>query len=574
MSTLQPGRTPEQILEVLTFRRADGREVSLAELPLTQVISNAETWRAEEIVIQTPDGPSVRALVNATPTYSDEEAGEVESLIVAVQDMTPLEELAKLRAEFLGMVSHELRGPLTSIKGSAVTLRESLDTLDPAETVQFVGIIESQANRMRDLIGELLDVARIETGSLSVALEPVAVESLVDEARSAFLSSHEKRNVVVDVEPGLPSVVADRRRVVQVLGNLLSNAARHSDDSSVIELSAARKDGYVSICVVDQGRGVPTERLPLLFQKFVRINAEEGEREGSGLGLAICKGIVEAHGGRIWAESRGPGLGTSFTFTIPAAPEVGGRAAREDSLLRPTSSQGVTGKIRILVVDDDPQALRYVRRALSEAGYSPTVTGNPSEVLDLLLRDRPSLVLLDLILPGSDGIELMKRIQAETHVPVIFLSAYGRDETIAKALQMGASDYMVKPFSPTELVARVGAALRKRAGPGDDPAPEPFVLGDLCVDYAARGVSVAGRPVKLTATEYRLLFELSISAGRVVTHEHLLEHVWGWGHSGGKGIVRTFVKRLRRKLGDDASNPLYIFAEPRVGYRMGKPNDA
>ena len=201
------------------------------------------------------------------------------------------------------------------------------------------------------------------------------------------------------------------------------------------------------------------------------------------------------------------------------------------------------------------------------------MTGNPGEVLDLFARDRPSLVLLDLVLPGSDGIELMKHIQAIKHVPVIFLSAYGRDETIATALQMGAADYMVKPFSPTELVARIGAALRKGAGLGST-APEPYVLGDLNIDYTGRAVSVAGRPVKLTATEYGLLFELSINAGRVVTHEHLLEHVWGWGHSSGKGAVRTFVKRLRRKLGDDASNPAYIFAEPRIGYRMGKATSA
>ena len=567
---LQPGGTPEQLLKALTFRRADGREVSLAELPVTEAIGGAETWRAEEIVLHMPDGPSMRTLVNATPIYSDGEEGDVEATVVAIQDMTPLEDLARLRAEFLGMVSHELRSPLTSIKGAAATLRESMDALDPAEAIQFAGIIESQANHMRDLISELLDVAHIETGSLSVSLEPVDVGSLVDEAKRAFPSGLDGNNVVVDLEPGLPLVVADRRRIVQVLVNLLTNAARHSDASSAIQLSAARKDGYVRIRVVDSGQGVPTERLHLLFQKFVRINAEDGEREGSGLGLAICKGIVEAHGGRIWAESDGPGLGTRFTFTIPVANGMGARAGREQGLLPRHSPGSVTEKTRILAVDDDPQALRYVREALSEAGYSPTVTGNPGEVLDLFARDRPSLVLLDLVLPGSDGIELMKHIQAIKHVPVIFLSAYGRDETIATALQMGAADYMVKPFSPTELVARVGAALRKGAGL-DDTAPEPYVLGDLNIDYTGRAVSVAGRPVKLTATEYGLLFELSINAGRVVTHEHLLEHVWGWGHSSGKGTVRTFVKRLRRKLGDDAGSPLYIFAVPRVGYRMGKP---
>ena len=146
----------------------------------------------------------MRTLVSATPVYADQEGGGVESVVLAVQDMTPLEEQARLRAEFLGMVSHELRAPLTSIKGSASTLRESMETLDPAEAIQFAGIIESQANRMRDLISELLDVFHIETGSLAVTLEPVDVESLVDEARNALLGGHEGANVVIDVEPGLP----------------------------------------------------------------------------------------------------------------------------------------------------------------------------------------------------------------------------------------------------------------------------------------------------------------------------------------------------------------------------------
>ena len=181
----EPGGTAEQLLEVLTFRRADGREVSLEEFPLAQGLMTGETVRAEEIVLQAPDGRSVTTLVNATPIRSEE--GEVESVVVTMQDMTPLEEVERLRAEFLGMVSHELQAPLTSIKGSAATLLESLNSLDPAVIVQFLRIIESQANRMRELIFDLLDAARIEAGTLSVTPEPVAAAALVDEARNAFL---------------------------------------------------------------------------------------------------------------------------------------------------------------------------------------------------------------------------------------------------------------------------------------------------------------------------------------------------------------------------------------------------
>ena len=181
-----PGGSAEQLLEVLTFRRADGREVSLEEFPLSQGLSTGETVRAEEIVLQAPDGRSVTTLINATSILSEE--GEVESVVVTMQDMTPMEELERLRAEFLGMVSHELRTPLTSIKGSAATLLEESAKLDPAEMRQFHRIIRDQTVRMRGLISDLLDMARIETGTLPVDPQPVEVTALVDEARNLFLS--------------------------------------------------------------------------------------------------------------------------------------------------------------------------------------------------------------------------------------------------------------------------------------------------------------------------------------------------------------------------------------------------
>ena len=562
-----PDRPREDLLKVLTVRRGDGQVLSLAEFPFAKLLGNGERLRAEELVLSVPDGRSVTVLVNVTPLPSED--GGVETVVVTFQDMTPLEDLERLRADFLGMVSHELREPLTSIKGSTDTMLESLHSLDPAEMVQFLRIIKSQTERMRDLISQLLDVARIETGALAVAPEPADVASLVDEARNTFLSGGNRENLAIDLDPDLPRVMADRRRIVQVLGNLLTNAARYSGEDSPIRVSAALEDGSVSVTVADEGRGVEPERLPFLFRKPSPTGGGEGDRDvaGSGLGLAICKGIVDAHGGRIWAESEGVSLGTRFTFTLPQAEEPW---SPEDGTARssPRSRWGGRERARVLAVDDDPMTLRYVRDALSKAGYTPLVTGDPDEALRIVETDRPRLVLLDLVLPGSDGIELMKSMLNVAEVPVIFLSAYGRDEIIARAFEAGAVDYMVKPFSSTELVARVRGALRQRAALPQAVPSGPFTLGDLSIDYAERRVSLAGRPVHLTPTEFDLLSELSINAGRVVTFDDLLERVWDLEHSGGRGSVRTYVKRLRRKLGDDAASPRYLFAEPRVGYRM------
>ena len=187
-----------------------------------------------------------------------------------------------------------------------------------------------------------------------------------------------------------------------------------------------------------------------------------------------------------------------------------------------------------------------------------------------MAEESPHLVLLDLMLPGIDGIELMQNILDMADVPVIFLSAYGQEEIIARAFEMGADDYVVKPFSPTELVARIKAALRKREAPEWAEPSEPYVFGELTIDYAERRATLAGRPVQLTAIEYGLLFALSANAGRVMTYDRLLRRVWGLRRSGDPRRVRTAAKQLRRKLGDDANNPTYILNEPRVGYRMEK----
>ena len=567
-SLRNPGQSPQDLLSVVTFRRADGRVVSLREFPVVQALRSGETLRAEEVVISVPDGRSITLLLNATPIASQE--GEIESMVVTLQDMADVEELERLRAEFLAMVSHELRMPLTSIMGSATALLDVSSDLDPAEMRQFHRIILDQAGNMRELIGDLLDVARIETGTLPVMPEPAEVAALVDRARSAFKSAGGRNNLAIDIEPDLPLVMADRRRIAQVLGNLLTNAARHSSESSVIRVIAERRDVHVAVSVADEGRGITEESLPNLFRKFSRVQSDE-QGGDTGLGLAICKGIVEAHGGRIWAESEGPGLGARFTFTLPMAGEAssGNTAPPQPVAAR---SQGRERRepgerLRVLAVDDDPNDLRYVRDTLTQSGYAPVVTGDAEEAIRLMEEEKPDLALLDLMLPGTDGIELMREILDVADVPVIFLSAYGREEVVARALELGAVDYVVKPFSPTELSARIAAALRRRVVA--EPTA-PYVLGDLTIDYAQRRVTLAGRPVRLTSTEYGMLAELSAHAGQVLTYGHLLERVWRARADGSVRPMHTMVSKLRRKLGDDASDPIYLFTEPRVGFRMPK----
>ena len=566
---VEPLRTPDASTRALpddvTCRLGDEREIALSEAALAAELKVAGTLRAEEVVLRVPDGRSVSMLVNATPILGED--GDVTSVVIAMQDLAPLEELDRLRTEFLNMVSHELRTPLAAIKGSTATVLGAPPVLDPAELHQFFRVVDEQADHMRGLIADLMDAGRIEAGTLSVRPLATEVRELVEQARNSLLNGGSTHTVLIDLPEDLPLVLADGPRIVQVLNNLLANAARHSPASMPIRVSAVRDGTHVAVTVSDEGPGIPAAQLPRLFRKYSvpdDKNSGHGLR-GSGLGLAICKGLVESHGGRIRAESAGPGQGARFTFTVPVAedaPRATGAAVRRARSTGPDNAVPP-----VLVVDDDPRMLHFVRDALAKAGYTPLATGDPGELPGLVRTQNPCLVLLDLMLPGTDGIELMEAIPELADIPVIFISAYGRDETVARALEKGAADYLVKPFSATELTARIQAALRRWAG------PETFVLGDLAVDYDERRVTVAGRPVRLTVTEYELLRLLTMNAGRVSTYDSLIRQLWDGPEPGEPERIRTFIKQLRRKLGDDPARPAWILNERGVGYRVPRPEE-
>ena len=454
-----PGQPPEHLLKVMTCRFADGREIALDKLPLAEVFRDATPRRAEEIVLSVPDGRSVTTLVNSTPIHSED--GEVESMVVTIQDLAPLEELERQRAEFLGLVSHELRAPLTSIKGSTTTVLSASPQLDHAETREFFRIIDEQADHMRGLIGDLLDAGRIDSGTLSVAPEPSEVAALVERARNTFLSGGGRHAILIDLPSDLPLVMADRQRIVQVLNNLFANCRPVL--SPVLPHpggGGARRCARRGLGRRRRPGGGPgTAAAPVPQARRRRGGGRDGAlRVGPGHLQGVGGGPRRPHLGRErWAGPRhplhlhrsgGPGKAAAGSAHSSSRPSPEGR--------EPT---------RILVVDDDPQALRFVRDALVTAGYAPLLTGDPRELSRLIQTEKPGLVLLDLMLPGTDGIELMERTPELADLPVIFISGYRRDETIARALEVGAADYIVKPFSPTELDGEGpgGAAAAGRA---------------------------------------------------------------------------------------------------------------
>ena len=559
-----------EIRNALTFRRPNGQEIPVDQLPTELVIRSGRTVRAEEIVIGLPSGKSVPTLSSAAPIRGED--GEIVSVVTVLQDMTPLAEMERRRSEFMGIVSREILNPLTSVKGATATLMGS-SYLDSASARPFLSIIDYHAGRIRDLLTSIHDLSLIDTGLLSIDAKPLDLASLIKEATQEFLRNGGRSVITVDVAEPLPLVLAERQRIIQALTILLGNAVAHSPDWSTTTVTASPQDWRVEVSVADSGVGIAPEQLPYVFRKHHQVEPDrlDSRKFKEGLGLSICRGIIEAHGGRISVESDGLGLGTKFTFTLPVAGEVTPNPAPNPGRLSVGAQTTMSDQARVLTVSDEPRMLQFVRSTLLESGYTPMGTSDPDEAVHLVKAENPHLVLLDFRPSAANGIELMKRVLQAADAPVIVLLDYDESDFIPQILEAGAEEYVFKPLSANRLTARIEASLGQWTPPVRARSEKSFVLGDLAIDYMKHSVTLAGRPVQLTPTEYKLLYELSINAGSVLTYDHLLSRIWSDDYSGDNQVVRTFVKSLRAKLGDKPNNPVYISTLPRVGYRMPKP---
>jgi two-component system response regulator MtrA len=222
-------------------------------------------------------------------------------------------------------------------------------------------------------------------------------------------------------------------------------------------------------------------------------------------------------------------------------------------------------KARVLVVDDDPALSEMLGIVLNGEGFDPVFCADGSSALEVFRSSRPDLVLLDLMLPGRDGIEVCRLIRAESGVPIVMLTAKSDTVDVVLGLESGADDYLVKPFKPKELVARVRARLRRT----DEPAPEVLSIGDLAIDVAGHAVHRDSGPIALTPLEFDLLVALARKPWQVFSREVLLEQVWGYRHAADTRLVNVHVQRLRSKIEKDPESPEIVVTVRGVGYKAG-----
>jgi DNA-binding response OmpR family regulator len=229
-------------------------------------------------------------------------------------------------------------------------------------------------------------------------------------------------------------------------------------------------------------------------------------------------------------------------------------------------------KARILVVDDEPRYVRAIQFNLEASGYEVFPARDGQMAIELAASEEPDLILLDIRMLGLDGYEVCQRIREFSAVPIIMLTALAEDTDKVKGLDIGADDYMTKPFSADELLARVRAALRRVELSERQDSHPTFQAGDLLIDFARQRVFARDQEVDLTPTEYRLFYELVKQAGRVLVPEYLLEKVWGIGYEGENRLLWQAIHRLRRKVEPDPRNPQYIQTRPGIGYVFALPD--
>ena len=295
-------------------------------------------------------------------------------------------------------------------------------------------------------------------------------------------------------------------------------------------MTGERAGEHVRVSVEDAGPGVADPDRGSIFERFYRASDQEPEPRGLGLGLWIVKSIVDRHGGSVSAERTADGR-TRFIVSLPIA--------------------GVA-IMKILVVDDDADLLALVGFALTQAGYAVVKAADVRTALQAFAAEAPDLAVLDINLPDGTGFGICEAIREQSRIPVMMLTARGEEEDLVKALELGADDYLTKPFSPRTLLARVKALLR-RAGLETGGA---MSAGRLSLDLEAHSLRVGdAAPVKLTKLETRLLQILIANAGHVVSTERLLTHVWGHRGSGDRQLLKQLVHRLRQKIEADPSEP-------------------
>jgi len=371
-----------------------------------------------------------------------------------------MEEMAnadRRKDEFLAVLGHELRNPLSAIVLGCQLLKRSLASAAgiDASASRVRDRIERQAQHLHRLVDDLLDLGRINSGKIELKRRTTTVQDIIEQAVETSLPSIERagHKLIIDVPPSPVTVWADPVRMVQVVENLLSNAARYTDSAGSIHVKSSVRDGEVTIAVSDNGCGISLDLLPNVFDIFVQAGVGAG-KHGLGLGLTIVKRLVALHQGTVHAASDGPGKGATFTITLP----VGIKAMDEATTSTPAQAQlpaAPSTALSIVLVEDNQDILESMRELLLDLGHSVETADNGQSGAELILRLRPDFAIVDLAMPVLDGYALAKRVRSlagPNGIRLVAMTGFGQEGDLLKAREAGFDAHLVKPAGIDEVI--------------------------------------------------------------------------------------------------------------------------
>jgi PAS domain S-box-containing protein len=440
---------------------ASGGVVDIPEEPLDTIHKGSRILHTRKIAIRDERGEP-RYLLGISDDITDRKAAE----LAAEAAREEAERANQAKSEFLSRMSHELRTPLNAVLGFGQLLE--LDELNPGQQ-EAVGLILDAGRHLLELINEVLDISRIESGTMSISLEPVHLASVLADALSLIrplADGADVRLVADDPDRADLHVRADQQRLKQVFINLLSNAVKYNRRGGEVSVRCTQvADGRVEIAVADTGHGMSAEQMLKLFEPFERLGAERTEIEGTGLGLSLCKGLVEAMGGVITADSE-PGAGSTMRIQLDGAQEPAWEGTARNG-----PPVAATGRPReghtIVYIEDNLSNVRLVEQLLSGLSGVRLIAAMQGKLgIDLVHRHDPDLILLDLHLPDLHGREVLEQLKgdpATAPIPVVILSADASPAQLQRLCAAGAAGYLTKPIDVQSLLDTVRNCAK---GPG------------------------------------------------------------------------------------------------------------
>ena len=464
----------------------------------------------------------------------------------------------KENKELISNISHDLKTPITAVKGYVEGIMDGVaDT--PEKMDRYVRTIYNKTNEMDHLINELTFYSKIDTNRIPYTFSKLNVEDYFSDCAEEVGLELETRGIQLCYANYVDKdvlVIADGEQIRRVIHNIISNAIKYMDKQNgmkgIIQIRVKDVGDFVQVEIEDNGKGIAAKDLPYIFDRFYRTDvSRNSSKGGSGIGLSIVRKILEDHGGK-------------------SVGDQSGRNRNDHVLCFEKISGGTYEMSKILIIEDEEAIADLEKDYLELSGFEVEIANRGDVGLEKALNEDYDLIILDLMLPEVDGFDICRQVRQEKNIPIIMVSAKKDDIDKIRGLGLGADDYMTKPFSPSELVARVKAHMeRYNRLVGSSVVKNDIIeIRGIKIDKTARRIWVNGEEKTFTTKEFDLLTFLAENPNRVFTKAELFRQIWDMESVGDIATVTVHIKKIREKIEFNTAKPQYIETIWGVGYRF------